>query len=104
MVNHSQGDQGIDVEQIDHGKVLKISSTSLLLNTGASTPALRTGSPVRGSVTILPARDRLRRGVSTMRPSSILASSGSPGRIPNRRRIGPGRTTGPWEELWSPWS
>jgi hypothetical protein len=37
-----------------HGKFVKISSTSALVNTGASEPALRTGNLVIGSVTILP--------------------------------------------------
>jgi hypothetical protein len=41
-------DQSIDVEQKDHGKFTKISSTSLLLNVGAFGPALRAGSPVTG--------------------------------------------------------
>lgn len=38
------------------------------------------------------------RGVNTILPSSILASSGSPARISRRRRSGPGRTTCPFVE------
>lgn len=62
---------------------------------GALGPALKAGSPVTGSVTIFIRCGRFRRGVSTIRPSSIFASSGSPGRISSRRRSGPGRTTCP---------
>src|SRR5262249_28448605 len=86
--------QSIHIEQIDHG----VSSTSLLLNVGALAPALRASSPVSGSVTSLTRYRRLRRGVNTMRPSSILASSGSPARMSRRQRIGPGRTTCPFVE------
>jgi hypothetical protein len=62
---------------------------------GALGPALKAGSPVTGSVTIFIRCGRFLRGVSTIRPSSIFASSGSPGRISSRRRSGPGRTTCP---------
>jgi hypothetical protein len=95
VINEAKCDQSIHVEQIDHGKFAKISSTSLLLNVGAFGPALRAGSPVTGSVTSLTRCGRFRRGVNTIRPSSILASSGSPARISSRRRRGPGRTTCP---------
>jgi hypothetical protein len=95
MVNEAQSYQSIHIEQIDHGKFASISSTSLLLMVGAFGPALKAGNPVTGSVTILVRCGRFRRGVSTMRPSSIFASRGSPGLISSRRRSGPGRTTCP---------
>jgi hypothetical protein len=53
VINEPEGDQSIPIEQVDHGKFAKISSTSLLLNVGAFGPALRAGSPVTGSVTSL---------------------------------------------------
>lgn len=53
MIDESQSDQGIHIQQIDHGKFAKISFASLLLNIGAFAPALRAGSPVSGSVTSL---------------------------------------------------
>ena len=53
VIHEPEGDQSIHVEQVDHGKFAKISSTSLLLNVGAFGPALRAGSPVIGSVTNL---------------------------------------------------
>src|SRR5579864_5075898 len=95
MINEAQSDQGIHIEQIDHGKFARISSTSLLLMVGAFGPALKAGRPVTGSVTIFIRCGRFLRGVSTIRPSSIFASRGSPGRISSRRRSGPGRTTCP---------
>src|SRR5258708_22738998 len=93
MINEDQSEQSIRIEQIDHGKFASISSTSLLLMVGAFGPALKTGSPVTVSVTIFIRCGRFLRGVSTIRPSSILASRGSPDRISSRRRSGPGRTT-----------
>src|ERR1700741_2462120 len=95
MINEAQSDQSIYIEQIDHGKFASISSTSLLLMVGAFGPALKAGSPVTGSVTIFIRCGRFLRGVSTIRPFSIFASRGSPGRISSRRRSGPGRTTCP---------
>jgi hypothetical protein len=53
VIDETEGDQSIHIEQVDHGKFAKISSTSLLLNVGAFGPALRAGSPVTGSVTSL---------------------------------------------------
>jgi hypothetical protein len=53
VINKSESDQSIHIEQVGHGKLAKISSTSLLVNFGAFGPALRAGSPVRGSVTSL---------------------------------------------------
>jgi hypothetical protein len=96
MFEESQSHQSIYIEQIYHGKLAKISWTSLLLKTGASGSALRTGSPVVESVTILTLCGRCLRGVKTIRPASMLASSGSPSRIPSLRRRGPGRTTCPF--------
>src|SRR5215469_17906670 len=98
VVHEPESDESIYVQQIGHGKFAKISSTSLLLNVGALGPALRAGSPVTGSVTILTRCSRLRRGVNTIRPFSIFASSGSPARISRRRRSGLGRTTCPLVE------
>src|SRR5216684_1549846 len=98
MIHEAQSDKGIHIEQIDHGKFAKISSTSLLLIVGAFGPALNAGSPVTGSVTSFVRWGRFLRGVSTIRPSSIFASSGSPVRISRRRRSGPGRTTCPFVE------
>jgi hypothetical protein len=53
VIQEPEGDQSIHIEQVDHGKFAKISSTSLLLNVGAFGPALSAGSPVTGSVTSL---------------------------------------------------
>jgi len=69
VMNESQSDQCIHIEQIDHGKFARISSTSLLLKTGTSPPALKTGSPVTGSVTILIFCRALLGGVKTMDPA-----------------------------------
>src|SRR6202041_620828 len=96
--NDPEGDPSIHIQQVDHGKFAKISSTSLLLIVGAFGPALNAGSPVTGSVTSFVRWRRFLRGVSTIRPSSMLASSGSPARISRRRRSGPGRTTCPFVE------
>jgi hypothetical protein len=49
VVNESKCDQSIHVDEIFHGKLERIPLTSLLLNTGASFPKLRTGRPVIGS-------------------------------------------------------
>jgi len=95
MIHEAQSDQSIHIEQIDHGTFASISATSLLLKIGAFGPALKAGRPVTGSVTIFIRCGRFLRGVSTIRPSSIFASRGSPGRISSRRRSGPGRTTCP---------
>jgi hypothetical protein len=51
VIHEAKGDQSIHIEQVDHGKFAKVSSTSLLLKVGALGPALRAGSPVTGSVT-----------------------------------------------------
>ncbi|MFI5105864.1 MAG: hypothetical protein ACHP79_13150, partial [Terriglobales bacterium] len=77
----AQRDKSVHIEQINHGKSASISRTSLLLNTGARAPALKTGRPVMGSVTILVLCGRFLNGVRTMRPASILARSGSPARM-----------------------
>src|SRR5205823_3413884 len=94
----SQRHQSVDIKQILHGKLAKISCTSLLLKIGASGVTLRTGRPVIESITILTLCRRFLRGVKTMRPASIFASSGSPARIPSLRRRGPGSTTCPLVE------
>src|ERR1700693_1375771 len=84
MIDEAQSDQSIHIEQVDHGKFAKISSTSLLLIVGAFGPALKAGRPVTGSVTIFIRCGLFRRGVSTILPSSIFTSRGSPGRISSR--------------------
>src|SRR5690348_9892601 len=98
VIDEAQSDQRIHIEQVDHGKFAKISSTSLLLIAGAFGPALKAGSPVTGSVTIFIRCGRFLRGVSTIRPPSMCASRGSPGLISSRRRSGPGKTTCPLVE------
>src|ERR1700733_3181041 len=95
VVAESKCNKSIHIQQIFHGKFARISATSLLRKTGASVPALRTGRPVTGSVMILTLCGRFLRGVKTIRPASMLASSGSPARIPSLRRRGPGSTTCP---------
>jgi len=35
VIEEAEGDQSIHIEQVDHGKFAKISSTSLLLKVGA---------------------------------------------------------------------
>jgi hypothetical protein len=99
MVHEPESDQSVYVEQIDHGKFARISSTCLLLNVGALGAALRTGRPVTESVMSLTRCARFRCGVNTIRPFSMFASKASPGRMPRRRRSGPGRTTCPSVEI-----
>src|SRR5579863_73303 len=95
VIDESERNQRVHIEQINHGKFAKTSSTSLLVNVGASGPALKAGSPVAASVTILTRWRRLFTGVNTIRPDSMLASRASPARIPSRRRGGPRGTTWP---------
>lgn len=95
VLQETQCDKSVYVKQVFHGKVDKISRTCLLVRSGASEPALRTGRPVIRSRTIRAVWERVRRGVNTMCPASILASSESPARRPSLRRIGLGRTTWP---------
>ena len=45
-------EERVDVQETPHGKSLSNSATISLVNMGASGPALRTGIPVIGSVTI----------------------------------------------------
>lgn len=52
MLNDAQRNQSIYIEQISHGKSVRISATSLLVKMGASGPALSAGNPVMGSITI----------------------------------------------------
>jgi len=98
MLKESQRDQSVHVEKIFHGKVERISSTCLLVSSGASGLAVRAGSPVRGSTTMLVLYRRDLCGVNTIRPSSVFTSSASPARRPSFRRRGPGRTTWPLVE------
>ena len=98
MLEETQRHESIHIEQIPHGNSDKISETCSLLNVAAFGPALRTGRPVIRSTTMLTRRERVLLGVNTMRPSSTLASSGSPACRPSLRRIGPGRTTCPLVE------
>src|SRR5271157_957486 len=87
VLQESQRDQSIHVEEIRHGNSASISRTCLLLNTGAFGPALSAGRPVIESITMLTFPGRVRRGVNTMRPPSTFVSSGSPVRRPSLRRI-----------------
>lgn len=99
VLEETQCDESVHVEEMLHGKSDRISWTCLLLKTGASGPALRTGSPVMGSIKMLTFRERVLRGVNTILPPSTFASSGSPVRRPSLRRIGLGRTTCPFVEI-----
>src|SRR5260370_32848448 len=58
VMDKSECHECIHVEKVIHGKFARISSTSLLLKTGASAPALSTGRPVTGSEMIFVCRDR----------------------------------------------
>src|SRR5712692_1000424 len=98
MLEETKRYESVYVEEIPHGNSDKISRTSLLLNTGASEPALRTGRPVMGSRRMRTFSERVLRGVSTIRPPSTSAFRGSPARSPSLRRIGLGRTTWPLVE------
>ena len=53
VIDEPESYQRIHVEQIDHGKFVRISSISLLLGVGAFGPEARAGSPVTRSVTNL---------------------------------------------------
>ncbi len=72
------------IEYVDHGKLARISSTSLLFIVGESGPALRAESPGSGSVTSLARRGRFGWRINTIRSSSMLISSGSPARMSSR--------------------
>jgi len=98
VVDDSECNQNIHIEKIFHGNSARISSTSLLVSTGAPGPAVRTGRPVTGCLMILARGGRALWGVRTMRPASTLASSESPARMPSLRRRGPGRTIWPLVE------
>src|ERR1700692_2086832 len=84
--------QDLEVEKKPGGQVDKISSTCLLARVGAFGPALRTGAqgpPVIGSRMLRAFFERILRGLSTMRPPSTRASSGSPGPSPRVLRMRP---------------
>jgi len=98
MLKKSKRHESIHVEEKLHRKLVRISSTCLLFRRGDFGPAERTGSPVSGSSTMLIFEGRDLRGVRTIRPPSIMASSGSPERSPSLRRIGLGRTICPFVE------
>jgi hypothetical protein len=98
VVRETQSYKRVDVEEIDHGKLERISSTSLLVIFSEAGPASSTGSPVAGSLKMRTLRGRLIAGVSTIRPASTAASSGSPARMPSLRRRGSGITTWPLVE------
>ncbi len=87
MFEESERHEGIYIEQVSHGNSNRISWTCLLLNGGASTPALRTGRPVMRSTTSVAFEKRLFRGVNTTPPACTFASKESPGCKPSRRRI-----------------
>ena len=98
MLQESKCNKSVDVEQVLHGNSARISRTCLLVNCGASGPALRTGSPVTGSVTIFAFAKRFLRGVKMTRPLRTSVSSKSPGRRSRARRIELGSTTCPLVE------
>ncbi len=93
MLEEPERHESIYVEQISHGNSDRISATCLPVKVEASGPPLRTGRPVIGSRRILTSRERVLRGVRTIRPPSTSASSGSPVRSPSFWRMGLGRTT-----------
>jgi len=70
---------------------------------GAFGPALKAGSPVTGSVTIFIRCGRFLRGVSTIRPSSIFASRGSPGWIQVGGAAALAERLVPWSIPWFAW-
>src|SRR5438094_926752 len=98
MLKESEGDEGIDVQQVGHGNSARSSRTCALVSRGAWRPTLRTGSPVTRSTRILTFRDLGRRGVSRTPPAFICTSSASPAWRPSRRRTEPGSTTWPLVE------
>src|ERR1700693_241482 len=83
VLQKAQRNERVDIQQVSHGKVARMSSTCLLVRQGASGPAVRTGRPVTGSSMMRTFRKRACLGVSTTRPPSTLASSGSPARRPS---------------------
>lgn len=78
-----------------HGNSLRISRTCPPVRSGASSSALRTGSPVIGSTRIPAFRDRGLRSLNRTPPTWTLASSKSPVRSPSLLRIEAGRTIRP---------
>src|SRR6185312_7293084 len=98
MFDKSKREESIHVEEIFQGKSASISYTISLVRIGASFPAVRAGRPVTASVMIFALKAFFLRGVRTMLPDWILASRGSPARIPSLRRSGLGRTTCPFVE------
>src|ERR1017187_1341440 len=99
VVDDAKRQQRTHVEKILHGKSASISSTSLLVRTGAPGPNVRAGNPVTGSITIFPLVFRFLCGVKTIRSPSALTSSESPGWSPSRRRTEMGSTTCPLVEI-----
>src|ERR1019366_8594236 len=93
------GHKRIYIEEAFHGKSESISSTSLLVRTGAPGPKVTASIPETGSITIFAFLNRFFLGVKTIRSPSTLASRGSPARRPSRWRIGLGRTTWPLVEM-----
>ena len=79
MLEETKRDEGIHVKQVLHGNSARISRTCLLLKTGDSDPALRTGRPVIRSTRMLTCEKRVLRGANTTRPAGTVASSESPG-------------------------
>jgi hypothetical protein len=90
VLQEAQRHERVDIQQVSHGKVARMSSTCLLVRQGASGPAVRTGRPVTGSSMMRTFRKRALLGVSTIRPPSTsgwearLASAvePAPGRVP----------------------
>lgn len=98
VLKKTERDQDVHVEEILHGKVDRIAWISWLLKSGTCGPALGTGRPVMGSRRTLALAALFRRGVSTMRPLSALASSESPVRSPSLLRMARGKITCPLME------
>jgi hypothetical protein len=95
MIENAQRNQCTHIEKEFHGKSARICCTCLWVSLGAWGPAVKTGKPVTGSLTIR-ARCRLPDlGVKIIRPDSTLASSESPAWRPSVRRTRTGKTTWP---------
>ena len=98
MVQDSERQQRIHIQQVFHGKSARSSPTCALVSLGAFGPAVSAGKPVTGSRIIRPFRGRVLRGVRTMHWPSSLASSKSPGCRSSLRRMRLGTTTCPFVE------
>jgi len=89
MVVMPERDQRIYVKQIFHGKNCRSSATCLLVRTGAFLPALNTGSPVIGSVTIRTLKRASARGLAV-----CFAGLAARSRVFPTRSLREGRNSG----------